>query len=72
MILFIVSWFRGDAQFMPFGFFGYYGMPIMMGSFQSEECYVDNVKVDCGFVEEYNICIGEKGEEHPWCEKYLT
>jgi hypothetical protein len=35
MILFIISYFKGDATFMPFGMFGYYGMPIAVGSFHT-------------------------------------
>lgn len=49
LILFIISWFRGDANFMPFGMFGYYGMPIAIGSFSShtQECSVNGIKVNC-------------------------
>lgn len=65
MILFIISWFKGDATFMPFGMFGYYGMPIAMGSFSShssssslnQECFVNGIKIDCSnFTGDEHFC----------------
>lgn len=54
MILFIISYFKGEATFMPFGIFGYYGMPIAVGSFHtsSQECFQNNQKINCSEIEE--------------------
>jgi hypothetical protein len=59
LVLFIISWVNGDAQFMPFGMFGYYGMPLSFGSFHtasyssimdtsnSSECFLNGIKISC-------------------------
>lgn len=51
MILFVVSWFKGDATFMPFGMFGYgWGFPIIYGggiSITQQHCSVNGVPINC-------------------------
>jgi hypothetical protein len=70
MILFIVSWFNGDANFIPIRMFGYYGMPIMIGSYQthSSECYVNGIKINCSdFNGDEHFCNNGKCEMNGVC-----
>jgi hypothetical protein len=53
MILFIISYFKGDTTFMPFSMFGYYGIPIAVGSFHTstQECFQNNQKINCSEID---------------------
>lgn len=56
MVLFIISWSKGDTQFIPFSIFGFHGTPIIMSSFHSSsivdtsnssECLLNGIKISC-------------------------
>lgn len=40
-----------DKCIMPLGYFGFYGFPVMSASWSSQNCYVNNQRVNCSEVD---------------------